>query len=609
MKFFDQDRFVQMMADRPLLRMLFFEFWFRMAFLAFLVLVVFLGLFLPKIWRASPPNFKPIIRVSGLDKVQAWSLRRTAIRASEAGRNTEAAYAWQSAIQHNPADPDLLRGALRQSLKAEINARNMTMAVNQANWLLRLTATNQTDVVLAAQVYQNFQLYDQVLSLLEPRADHLTPDLEATYLKAMFNSGMIGQFASRWEKNGGAQLKDPELPYYHAAYLAAWGPTSTRVEGRRILDTAQDIHRPLADRMLLAVCVQQRDLAGYTASLERLRQAQRDRLNDHIGYWYLLGSQGQSEEAKRLAKAYNRPPASAMETVRLAAALQELTLNDLALQVLQQYVPQFDYTITGWVVYAQLLIRMEKWEELRSLALRIRQESAARDSLTDYTYYLEGRAELGLGKRGLAEDAFSKSAEFEFNNPGLGLAIASDLIKLGFPDHAKRVLSHLEKAGAQNAQYWLVAARTAHELKQSDWLLEATSRAYQLNPKPLLVRNYYAAALLIRREKPAEAVRITLELLQEYPQVVGLRLNHCLALLLNGRPKDAELLLAPIRHETLNAEELNAYYLAKSELHYQLGQFKEAQQAMSQIDRQRLFSSQLEWLNSMTQEMSRSGKS
>jgi hypothetical protein len=608
MKFFEQDRFVQMMADRPLLRMLFFEFWFRMAFLAFVILVVFLALFLPKIWRTSPPGFKPVIRVSGLDKLQAWSLQRTATRASAAGRSTEAAYAWQAAVQHNPADPDLLRGALRHSLQNEINARNMSVAMSQSTWLLRLTSTNQADVILSAQVYARFQLFDQVLALLEPRADHLPPDLEAIYLKAMFHAGIVGQFASRWEAKDGAKLNDKELPYYHAAYLAGWGPTSTRVEGRRILEAAPETQRTLADRLLLAICAQHRDLAGYTASLERLREAQADRLNDHIGYWYLLGSQGQPDEAKRLAQAYDRAPASMIEMVRLAGALRDLGLSDQALQTLRQYVPQFDYAITGWVVYAQLLIKLEKWEELRSLALRIRQESAVRDALTDYAYYLEGRAELGLGKRGLAEEAFSKAAQFEFGNPGLGLAAASDLIKLGFPELAKQVLAHLEKAGNKNAQYWLVAARTAHELKQSDWLLDATSRAYQLNPNPLFVRNYYAATLLIRREKPAEAIQLTLQLFQENPQVVGLRLNHCLALLLNGRPKEAEQLLAPIRNETLNSEELNAYYLAKCELQYQLGQFKDALKTISQIDRQRLFPSQLEWLNSITEQMTRSGK-
>src|SRR5258706_14787160 len=73
------------LAYFPLLRLLLFKFWFRMAFLALVFLMVFLSLFLPKVWRTSPPNFLPVVKVSGLDLVQAWSLQRTARKQMAAG--------------------------------------------------------------------------------------------------------------------------------------------------------------------------------------------------------------------------------------------------------------------------------------------------------------------------------------------------------------------------------------------------------------------------------------------------------------------------------------------------------------------------------------------
>src|SRR5437763_1849751 len=105
------------LLDYPLLRQLVFERWFRLAFGLFVLVFVFLGLFLPKMWKTSKPGFVPVIKVSGLDLVQAWSLKRTAVKASAAGRFEEANLAWQGALANNRADPDLVRGALRNLLK------------------------------------------------------------------------------------------------------------------------------------------------------------------------------------------------------------------------------------------------------------------------------------------------------------------------------------------------------------------------------------------------------------------------------------------------------------------------------------------------------------
>src|SRR5437764_521365 len=108
-----KEKLGQKLENFPLLRQLVFEFWFRLVFLAFLLGAVFLALFLPKMWTVSPPGFKPVIKVSGLDLVQAWSLKRSALKAAAAGKNEDAAYAWQAAIANDAADPDLYRGSLR----------------------------------------------------------------------------------------------------------------------------------------------------------------------------------------------------------------------------------------------------------------------------------------------------------------------------------------------------------------------------------------------------------------------------------------------------------------------------------------------------------------
>jgi len=87
----------------PFLRLVLFNFWFRLAFVCFAGLLIFLALFLPRIWRVTPPGFLPVITISGLDMAQAWSLKRSALRATSARNFELAADAWNTAIANNPA--------------------------------------------------------------------------------------------------------------------------------------------------------------------------------------------------------------------------------------------------------------------------------------------------------------------------------------------------------------------------------------------------------------------------------------------------------------------------------------------------------------------------
>ncbi|MBI4325180.1 MAG: hypothetical protein HY674_07930 [Chloroflexi bacterium] len=103
----------------PLLRMLLFKVWFRIIFFCLVLLIVFLSLFLPKIWTTSPDGFMPVIKVSGLDLAQAWSLKRNARRAATAGRLNDASYSWMAAIANNPADPEAIRSFLDGVLRRE----------------------------------------------------------------------------------------------------------------------------------------------------------------------------------------------------------------------------------------------------------------------------------------------------------------------------------------------------------------------------------------------------------------------------------------------------------------------------------------------------------
>ena len=104
-------RLVERFGGSPFLVFI-FDHWFGIFALVFLLGVIALSLFLPRIWRQTPEGFSPVIRVSGLDLWQARSLRRTAQKHAATGRVDESVHAWRSAIANSSADVRLLREGL-----------------------------------------------------------------------------------------------------------------------------------------------------------------------------------------------------------------------------------------------------------------------------------------------------------------------------------------------------------------------------------------------------------------------------------------------------------------------------------------------------------------
>src|SRR5689334_6947959 len=153
----EKDVLAAKLIDYPLLnsmlRMLLYEKLFRLALAGLFVLLFSTGLFIAKIWTVSPAGFSPKIRISGLDYVQAWSLRRTALKQMAQGQFDDALYSWRVAVANNSANPELVRGCLNHLLNGTDKRRCAPAVVTYTRWLLRLTQTNQADLELSARLY------------------------------------------------------------------------------------------------------------------------------------------------------------------------------------------------------------------------------------------------------------------------------------------------------------------------------------------------------------------------------------------------------------------------------------------------------------------------
>ena len=93
-------------------------------------------------------------------------------------------------------------------------------------------------------------------------------------------------------------------------------------------------------------------------------------------------------------------------------------------------------------------------------------------------------------------------------------------------------------------------------------LLTSTENEFRLSPKDPVALNHYAAALLLNRTRPEEAIELTFQLYAAYPQNTTAGINHACALLLNNRAEEARKLLESLNVQTMSSVERSPYYLA-----------------------------------------------
>ena len=589
----------------PFLRLVLFNAWFQLAFGAVVLVSLCIAVYLPKIWRVSPQGFLPEVKVSWLDLTQNWALKRGARKAAAEGDFKGAAQAWEAAVAQNPADLASLRGYLSNCLNLEKADRMVyRSAVSQIGWLLRLSSTNVADVDLAARICDKFKWTDMAVYFLGNINQALSPTAETIYLKALFHTGRVIEFQARYAK-AAAQLNDPDLALYQLALKAASpaDPAAQEADDELKRLSKSGDQAAVAARLRLIACGEKRDVEGYADSLQSLAERNEDNVADHATHWVLLAQAGRKAEAIKLAESFTRAPSSAAETVRLADAYFQLGLLDASREVLQKFAPDFHQSPEVWIAYAAVLEKQKDWDALRAIALQIREDLNARDTLWGFAYFLEGRAELAEKRLTAAERAFEKAAESTYQIPPLGLAVARDLTRLKFPHRALNIYKQLEDSFRNDLRFWEGVFDTAFATQNAAMVLTASERCYQLNPNDAQACNRYAAALILNRTNPEEVIKLTLQLLSRYPNSLAGRLNHAFALLVNGRTMEAASTLDTIHPAALSPVDANHYYLAQFELNYAMRKWDAAAAALEKISRGALFPVQRQWLEQRNKEM------
>ena len=580
---------------------LFINDWKFLVALGILAPLIIGGLLLiPRIWVVSPEGFRPTVKISGLDYLQSWSLGRTAREQERRGEYAEALYSWEVAISNHPTKVENLRSAIKAfRLAKDTDAKQRYRSVNYSLWLLKLNQTNLTDIELIAETLDSARLDELQYALLKPHEEQLSEPARAAYCRTLFNLFRHDQFDEQWDRLSTETRSTPQNQLYRTAYEALWGSAIQAEKSRQQLeDFALQPDAILARQLLLLVLFQEEDSRNYARVLNLMKSDQQDRYAHHIGYWTVLAKADRREQALELARSHPVAPDNVNDFVNHINFYRDNEALDLALEFAQTHIQSFPADTYVFSSYANLLIELQDWNRLREIAITLRKTNSQKSAVS-LSYYLEGTADIKQNRSNSAANAFGKFSDAP-QNGGLNseVSIAQELSRLGFPEHAHRMLLRIEEEHATEPEYWYTRTGCAFQSRRYQDMLNAANRALALEPENTNYQCAVAESLLLVREDPARAIRLTLELTTRQPQSFSHHINHVLALLLNYRIEEAADYFRRIPKEKApDTQALAAYNYAKFGLEVYQERYEEAYATAKSIPVELLSDQEKEWFD------------
>ena len=556
-------------------------------------------LLIPKIWEVTPEDFRPRVKISGLDYIQSITLARTARQREAEGDYETALYSWHAAIANHPTKTDNLRSAIASFLKLDRpTPKQVQQNLNYSIWLLRLNKTNFVDLAVIAESLDRSRMDQLQFSLLDPLKDKLTEPMRAAYSRSLFNLLKHQEFNTQWQQLSEETRAAKENALYGSAYAALWGSPEESVQGRLELERtdADEDTRLLARQLLLLVHFQQKNEKDYEKVLTDLRQDERDRYTHHLGFWTLLLQLGKTEQALARATDFDQVPTNINDLINHVNLFRQLGAPERADALLTAHLNTFPPEVALYSTFADLLIELSDWDRLRNIAIGLRKLSTESTAIS-LSHYLEGTADAKQNRRNSAALAFEKFASsVSKEDLSSEMGIAKELIALGFSSHALKLLEQIESKYLQDPNYWYTRAGCAFRTKAYAKMKLASEQALALAPDNSHYKSALAESLLLLREEPAQIIRLTLELITENPNSFSHHINHVLALLLNQRVDEAAALLRKIPEESApDAQARAAHHYAQFGVAFLEGNYAKAQEISDLIPTSLLSQRELEW--------------
>lgn len=569
-----------------------------MAFVAGLVAI-------PKVWMATPSDFEPVVRISLIDKAQAWSLRRSAERNEAAGKINAALLSWQTAFANDPGDISLARGWVEFRNRHDIPLRDVRSAVFPGLWLLRLGKTNGSDIPSVARLYANCRLDREVVQLLTNLPSPLPSELEILRTKSLFNMGDISGFARAREAVKAGGESDPEMVLYDRAFRAGWQESSSESPSLKMLLEACGAgpHKPLANRLLMMVGVRRKSPDLTERALGGLEAVESATFRDRVLHWKLLVDSGDSPTATRLMEAYPETPQNAGEVAMWAELWTRVRKEDQAEKLFAWAAANLPVDATIYTRYAELLLRQRRWSDLAGMAVQLRSKAGSEVRLSSFAYYLDARADWGENRPESISKHLASMESLGQEDPVFAVMMCRGLTEMRQGKVGIKLLKRHEAALNNSLEYHKVISAAAEQVRDEQLLLEAARRVHELAPDDPNSLNIHANALLVTRSSPRELLSLTSKLYSILPSNISCIVNHAGALLLNHRSAEARVLLQNLQFDRLTLAELSQCQIVLCELWLQEGNLQAAAEAFRKIDRSTLFPSQDRWLSTVVSQL------
>lgn len=555
-----------------------------------------------KIWRVTPDNFLPVIRISWLDMIQARMLAASAREHLAAGRLREAAHAWRGAVANQPT----LLPVLREWVQAAATADERFLEdggapLNQAVMLLHLGGTNLLDRELTMRLLWRLNRAGDMLQLGLPVMEELSPTCAGLVAQGLFDLGDMEAFDRVWRRHEAALAKDPTLALYRSAWQAQWGPTSGTKTGREQLEAARSDPKRnvLAIELLRRIAVARADLAEHERWMGTLLQAKGASTQAHAERWMLLATNGRRDDARRLAKA-TLPSLEIPTTAQARLLVETLVRIDMpqeGLDVLKARPPAQMRDTSLWMLQGKILETMGHWDELASLGMSLRSMPGVGGAMDEIAYSMEALAKSKQLRPDMAQLAAKRASEAQPGDTAAVLQASAWLLDAGMARASIDVLKKAEKNLKGSVLYWGRRLMAASQAPDADEMLQASEQAMAIAPSNRAVANNYAATLIVTGRKPAEAVKLTFENLTQFPGSPDFQINHAIALLMNDRVEEARKVLLEVQADRLTAVQRANFHLAWLDVSVRARRWSEARERGMLIDRSQLMPLQLSKLD------------
>lgn len=560
--------------------------WFPWAVGFCFTIVLGVPLVTAKIWPSTPAHVRPEIKISLLDWIESRSHLSKVERIVSGEAREDLIHTLKMALRSNPGNQSVNRQLLKALVTTDRRREHCQQAMNTTFWTLQLSQTNATDLVLACNVLKHYHLDTLHLELLEGYQGEKTPDIEKSYLEALFSNHRLEDVHVCLRDSRAGAKNDPEFQLYEAAILGAKKNGAHIKAAYEIIENATGNEKTaaLASRLQLFLAQKQSNIELFEQAFTQLIHRFEDTTKDHFDYWNLLKEIGKLEKAQKAATTYNFRPKSAKEVVSAADSLTRLDLKDMAYQYLVNYADAFDLDESNRLAQSKILTENGEWDKLKGLARAIRSESKSSSPFIAYSYFLEGKALIETDQRNAAEIAISRISKHSMKGSDLALYVGSSLWTLGYPASAFAALSPEKTRYRNSSTYWELMLDVSKCLQKSSQMLIAAENLIRLDPKNISYLLHHSSYILAQRHRCDEALTITTRLLDRYPENPTVRLNHGCALMLNDRLEDAHSLLSNVDERILEPSNRHRYFLAWMELHFRTGDLGEAWRIGRQAD-------------------------